>query len=408
MKIKTIFGFVAVGLLASALSGCNDAVCPAIENGLYLAEATSNKTFNQQVDNLTVSESLTKTLTATLAQAADEDVRVRFELDESLIDAYNEKNGTSYQMLPAEFLDFENGTEAVIPAGKVSAESVEFTIHPYTTPNAEIYALPLRMKKVSGPVDLVGNANNLTYLLDSPNVQKSIVVHRNCKTSFNIPKVETNSFTIEFWVKVNNKTSWDGNPWFGDGNGNDPSKPYRQQIFGDNCGPISIGSVLLRWWADGAKKTGPTLQCQLSDTYFDSNEWWESDTWYHIAYVYDGSYIYLYKNGAEDKRLGYDKSFTFESGSLFNLAEQWSQAYNMEMEMAQIRIWTKAMTADQITSGMSRRMPTNADGLYVYWPCDEGEGNVLKGYGQGGVDVEVRGNMNWSSEAYNFAHPNEN
>lgn len=404
MKLKTIFGCAALGLAALALSGCNDEIAPAIENGLYLAEATSNKTFNQQVSNLTVGVAQTLTLTATLAQPADEDETVVFELDESLIEAYNAKNGSEYEMLPSEYLDFKDGVEVVIPAGKTVAQSVEFTIHPYVTPNGETYALPLRMRKVSGPVELVGNANSMLYLLFSPNIQKSVVLHRDCKTYFTLKNsTDTKAFTIEFWVKVNNKTSWDGKPWFGDENG-DPSKPYRQRIFGDNCGPISIGEVLLRWWADGALKTGPTLQCQLDGSYFDSYEWWEADTWYHIAYVYDGSLITLYKDGAlEGKTLGCNKTFNFASGSLFNLGEQYSQAYNMEMEMAQIRIWNKALTGDQIVSGKSIKISPKADGLLVYWPCDEGTGNVLKGYGSAGVDVTVRGNMNWSSEEYDFS-----
>lgn len=409
MKLKTIIGCAALGLVAVALSGCNDEDAPAIENGLYLAEATSNKTFNQQIFNLTVDAATTRTLTATLAQIAKEDMTVAFELDESLIEAYNEKNGTTYQILPKEYYDFEDGVEAVIPAGKAAAPAVEYTLRPFSCPNGELFAFPLRMKKVSGPVDLVGNANNILLLLDAPNIQKSIVLHRNCKTYFNLPSsVETNAFTIEFWIKVNNKTGWAPStdyPWFGS-NGQDPSKPYRQKIFGDNCGPISIGGVLLRWWADGANKIGPTLQCQLDGGYFDSNEWWEADTWYHIAYVYDGKYITLYRNGAKDKELGWEKSFTFESGSLFNLAESYSQAHNIEVEMAQIRVWTKAMNSDQITSGMSRLMPADADGLFVYWPCNEGEGNVLKGKGKAGVDVTVSGTMNWSENEYNFAHPN--
>ncbi len=409
MNTKTIFTCVSLGALALGVTGCHDEAYPPLENGLYLEEAMSYNTHTQQIENITVdSDPVDKTLTARLAKAASEDVKVVFELDESLIDAYNEKNGTSYQLLPEEYLDFEPGKEVVIPAGMVVASSQELVISPYTTPNAEVYAVPVRMKYISGPVEITGNADHILYLLASPNKQKSIVLHRNCKTTFNIPAAEMSAFTVEFWIKVNNKTNWvpsDRYPWFGS-NGSDPSKPYRQKIFGDNCGPITIGEFMLRWWADGAAKIGPTLQCQLNGSYFDSNEWWEADTWYHIAYTFDGESITLYRNGTVDKTHARPAPFTFENISLFNFAESGSQATAIEVEMAQIRIWSKCLPAANIADGMSRQIPGDSDGLYAYWPCNEGEGNILKGSGKIAQDVTVNGTVGWSDKVYSFANPN--
>ncbi|MDE6146565.1 MAG: DUF1735 and LamG domain-containing protein [Bacteroidales bacterium] len=409
MKIKTILGFMAIG--AFALTSCNDEVNPPIENGLYLAEATSNKTFSQQTESITVGiDPIQKTLTAKLAKAVSEDVKVTFELDETLIEQYNSKNGTAYQLIPSASLDFEEGKEIVIPAGKVASESEVFTIRYTKSPNAEVYAIPVRMRYISGPVDIVGNSDHILYLLAAPNIQKSIIVHRGNETSFQIPEVTANEFTIEFWVKVNNKTGWvpsESEPWFGFGKGNDPSKSKRQRIFGDNCGPITVGDVLLRWWADGASGIGPTLQFQTSKGYFDSNEWWEADTWYHIAYTWDGKTARLYKDGVQDRENGQEGPFVFKNVNLFNLSGSGSQAWQMEMEMAQIRIWTKCLTPSGIIDGMSRAISSDADGLYAYWPCDEGTGNVLKGSGKAAVDVTVRGTAQWSETMYDFSKPNQ-
>lgn len=400
-----------MAITALAMVSCNDEINTPIENGLYLAEATSNKTFSQQIENITVGlEPIQKTLTARLAKAVDEDVKVTFELDETLIERYNAKNGTSYQLIPAESLDFESGKEIVIPAGKVSSESEHLTIKYIQSPNAEVYAIPLRMRYVSGPVSIVGNSDHLLYLLATPNIQKSVVVHRGNETNFNIPEIDTKEFTLEFWVKVNNKTSWvpsESEPWFGSGKGNDPSKSRRQKIFGDNCGPITVGDVLLRWWADGAGGIAPTLQFQTSNGYFDSNEWWEADTWYHIAYTWDGSNVILYKDGVQDKVLGHEGPFVFRNVSLFNLSGSGSMAPQMEMEMAQIRIWTKCLGPSGIIDGMSRAVPSDAEGLYAYWPCDDGSGNILEGRGEIALDVTVSGNVEWSENSYDFSNPNK-
>lgn len=407
MKIKTIFGFMAIGALL--VTACNDEAYSPIENGVYLSEASSNKTFSQQVENLTMGiDPINKTLTARLSKAASEDVKVTFELDQSLIDQYNEKYGTDYKMLPSSALEFEAGKTVVIPAGKVAAEPEKFVISYIKSPNAEVYAVPFRMKFVSGPVNIVGNADHVLYLLTAPNIQKSVVVHRSNYASFTIPEVSPKEFTLEFWVKVNNKTTWvpgGDYPWFGS-NGRDPSKSRRQKIFGDNCGPITFDTFFLRWWADGAQKTGPTLQFQ-ADTYFDSNEWWESDTWYHIAYTWDGSKVILYKNGVADKELGHAGPFLFKNVRLFNLTGSGSQAYSMEMEMAQIRLWTKCLNSSALVDGMSREIPSDADGLYAYWPCNEGEGNVLKGSGVAKTDVTIVGTPEWSANMYDFSNPNK-
>lgn len=400
---------MAIGALV--VTGCNDEVYSPIENGLYLSEATSNKTFSQQIESITVGlEPIQKTLTAKLAKAVAEDVKVVFELDESLIEQYNSENGTSYQLIPSASLDFEAGREIVIPAGKVASESELFTIRYTKSPNAEVYAIPFRMRYVSGPVNLVGNADHILYLLSAPNLQQSVMVHRGNETSFEIPEIDTKEFTIEFWVKVNNKIGWvpdESLPWFGSGKGNDPGKSKRQQIFGDNCGPITVGDALLRWWADGAAGIAPTLQFQTSNGYFDSNEWWEADTWYHIAYTWNGSKVILYKNGVQDKELGHEGPFVFKNVSLFNLSGSGSRATRMEMEMAQIRLWTKCLTPSAIVDGMSRVVPSDAEDLYAYWPCDEGAGNVLKGGGKVAQEVTVRGNVQWSEKIYDFSNPNK-
>lgn len=408
MNIKTIFGFAVIAGLAASLSGCNDEAYPVIGNGLFLAEATSNKTFNQQVSNLTVEDPVTMTLTATLAQIADDDVRAALVLDPSLIEAYNAKNGTAYQMLPDEFLDFENGVEVVIPAGKVVGDAVTFTINPYTTPNAEVYAVPFRIQKLAGSVDVVGNSDHILYLLASPNKQHSFIASRsgNGSLSFDIPAIELSEFTVEFWLKVNNKAGWTTNvgPWFGTvKNTNDPSARYREMIFTGNSGPITIGELLLRWWSDCdiPGQVGPGLQCQLSDTYFDTDPWWEADTWYHIAYTFDGANVVMYKDGVKHKDKARTKSFNFAHVNLFNF-----QGYYQEMEMAQLRIWSKCLPQATIADGMSRQISADADGLYAYWPFNEGEGTVVKGSGKIALDINAP-NARWSTEVYNFAHPND-
>lgn len=83
------------------------------------------------------------------------DIKVTVAVDNSLIDAYNEENGTSYLPLPAEALVLDK-TELTIPAGEMmSADTVKVSL----TEDPEIlktlndengYIIPVRLASVSG------------------------------------------------------------------------------------------------------------------------------------------------------------------------------------------------------------------------------------------------------------------
>lgn len=400
---------MSAGIIAFMLGGCNDEVYSPIENGVYLSEAAPTNTHNQQTETLLVDDGdVVKSLTARIAKAADKDVAVSFSLDESLIEKYNEANGTSYQMLPSEFLTFET-LSAVIPAGRVSASPVELVVKPYSAPNGEAYAVAVKMTVASGDLDIVGNADHMVYLLTSPNKQKAAVI-RNGTLATDFADVPVTEWTIEYWFRVDNNMLAYGDSWkvtgaaSWEGEGNIAKRRY---MFPDNASPINFNSgsssILLRFWADGVAKIAPTYQCQLDGAYFDSNEWWYPDTWYHIAYTYDGSKLTLYKNGVEDKSLDVVKSFVFNRITFGQSMGNW-----MKTEFAQIRLWSKCLSPSALKDGMSRMIPGDSEGLFAYWKCDEGDGKILHDSGPNGIDIDFTsaGNLGWSDEVYNYSHPN--
>ncbi len=498
MKLK-YFSSLALGALSFFVGACNDAEYSEIENGVYIAEASPMDNYVQQVELQMVDEAnVNRTFTVRMQRPASQDVQVKLEFDTTMIDAYNAKNSTAYQMLPAKYIDMPQ-MEAVIAAGQVSAPSLTMSIKPFTTPNQEQFAIPVRISSVVGaqatgngnklllllssplkqksvvlkpfttpnqeqfaiPVRIssvvgaqaTGNGNKLLLLLSSPLKQKSVVLSARNSHTFNFKgDIAAPTWSFEFWLKVNNKTGQPTEPWFGTAAG-DPYRPKRAQIFGDNSAPIHLSgtesvllrywadgvkktgptlqcqldgpymdssefwypdnsapihlsgteSVLLRYWADGVKKTGPTLQCQLDGPYMDSSEFWYPDTWYHIVYTYDGKTLTLYKDGEVDVTKEVSKNFIFKTLSFCS-----SFGWQMEIELTQIRLWNKALTKNAIKDGMSRQLPGNSDGLVGYWPCDEGEGTVLKDHTSNGNDIDFGDKKpSWSGKVYNFAHPND-
>lgn len=396
MKMIKLSKYVALVAALVAVTGCDDAKMSTIENGLYIQEAAPSNTFGQQIEAQLVDETdVLKTLTVRLVRAINQDVTVTLDIDKQLIDDYNQKYEAAYELLPEEFRSFER--TVTIPAGEISAPVINLTIKPFTTPNNEAYAIPVRISSVTGPVELVGNANHILYLLTSPNKQKALVLTSANRTNTVFSsELPASQWTIEYWIKFDNTTGRPTGDWVGPAN-----ISFRRNIFADNAAPIFFNDILLRYWADGAKKIAPCLQCQLNGNYFDSEEFWWPDTWYHIAYTYDGSTIRLYKDGTLNNSKADVRDFTFKN---ITLAE--SFGWRMQVEYAQIRLWKKCLTDNAIQEGMSRQIAGDSEGLIGYWKCDEGDGKVLKDSSPSGNDITINETPQWSKQ-YNFYHPNE-
>ena len=400
MKIKNISRYLACTVAACTLYACNDAEYSVIENGVYIGEAAPGDAFNQQRANLLVgTEAVELRLNIRMAAPVDQDVTVRLSTDESLIRQYNEANAGTFQLLPSQFM--EMAETVTIPAGKTSAPTTTLTINPFTTPNNEQYAVPLRITVENSAVPTVGSSDKMLYLLTRPNIQKSIVLGgSSTETSFK-SAIPADQWTFEYWIKVNNKTGQPIGTWEGEAN-----RAFRARIFGDNSAPIFLDGdeqVLLRYWADGVKKTAPTLQCQLEGPYFDSSEFWWPDTWYHIAYTYDGSTLTLYKDGTADNSKQVDKKFNFNKLTLCA-----AFGWQMQVEFAQVRLWNKSLPANVIKDGMSRQIPADSEGLVGYWKCDEGEGRTLKDCttNENHINLSSGTRSSWSEKEYDFSSPN--
>ena len=209
-------------------------------------------------------------------------------------------------------------------------------------------------------------------------------------------EIPVTQWTIEYWIRFDNITGRPTGNWVGLAN-----KSFREMMFPGNVAPLSFNGILLRYWPQGVKQIAPVLQCQLDGNYFDSEEFWWPDTWYHITYTYDGSTIRLYKDGTINASKTDSRDFTFNTISLAQ-----SFGWRVQVELAQIRLWSKCLTENAIQEGMSRQISGDSDGLIGYWKCDEGEGNVLKDNSPNGNDITLAGTPAWS-EQYNFYHPND-
>ena len=397
MKMIRFSKYVALVIILASVFGCDDAEMKTIDNGLYIQEAAPSNKFDQQIiTQLVDDEEVVKTLTVRLVRAMDHDVTVTLDIDPQLLEDYNNKNEANYLVLPEEYRNFEK--TVTISAGNVSAQVIDLTIKPYSSSNGEAYAIPIRITSVDGPIEMKGNANHLLYLLTSPHRQKAVIIKRGNRTTKTFSTaIPMEQWTFEYWVKVDNITGSPTGDWEGLGN-----KNFRARIFVPDSQPLTFSDLTLRYYADGANVQIPILQFQNSAGHFDTTGFWWPDTWYHIAYTYDGTTVTVYKDGVKDNSLANSIDWTFKSLS-FAIG---SFGYEQQVEFAQIRMWKKCLSENVIKDNMSRQVAGDSDGLIGYWKCDEGTGNELKDSSPNQNHVTLGGTPQWS-EQINFSHPNK-
>lgn len=172
MKYSTIFKS-SLFALALAVSGTTFTACEddvVIPNGNPGILETVDGTYGfvksmagaRQLTTLPVfgTESATGHLYFELSQAASSDLQVTFQIDEAALQAYNQKNGTSYQMYPAAQLSLSNGGKATVKAGSRQSGSVTLNIAQGGT-IGQTYAVAVSAKATDG---VTLSANNQSYI----------------------------------------------------------------------------------------------------------------------------------------------------------------------------------------------------------------------------------------------------
>lgn len=132
----------------------------------YLNEASENGSAKVTVDPENVT---TTTLTVRVGQPVTENVTAVLTVDPSILKEYNEANETSYEVLPEQYFTYDK--EIKIAAGDVSAIPSEFRVKPYSNENGELYAIPVSLTEIQGPVSTIGLSSKFIILLDKPLIQ---------------------------------------------------------------------------------------------------------------------------------------------------------------------------------------------------------------------------------------------
>lgn len=388
MKLGNIIKTSILGAALVAAVGCHDAEYCAIENIVYISEASSPGVSNQQIESVVVEGTTQIAIHVRIAQPVDYDINVRLGYAPEFVEEYNESYNASYEILPEEYLTFD-GT-AVIKAGSTSSDNVNINIKEFSTDNGEAYCVPLKIVESDAPFGVTEKSSRIIYLLEAP--------HRQVVPTFTWQQapgpvndkwgISTAEWTLEAWVWMS------GYPI------------NNQAIFNAS---VSQGTEIYIRFGD-APIPYNQLQIKTGGSQLETNHLFATNTWYHLAFTFANNQLTIYINGEIDSQKDISVANYVIEG--LELCSSGSSYFRANCKMAQVRFWSKALSQAAILSAMNRQVPADSEGLFCYLKLDEGEGMFFHDATGKGHDLESKGsNMApsapaWSTEMVNFSNPN--
>lgn len=344
----------------ATLTACNDADYKIIENGAYINESLSAKSAKVIITD----EGGFTEITPCLSSAAPKDCKFRLEVDEKVLEEYNEKQSTGFVTLPEGQYEIPN--EIIIKKGEYTADPVKVNIKPLTEDMiGETYALPLRLVSEDGAVLSMPQTSAFVITTEAITTSSLPQFNGGPMLKSEMPKgPETyNEYTIEVKFQISNTYDRD------------------RAVF-VNRGDLT-NFVLLRFEDpqryDGNHEAHSLVQIVgRNRLYMNPSFSFVPNKWQHLALTCDGSQYKLYINGAfagvKDIPSG---PTTFEAFEWFTKGDDsWSHWGNCTILMAEARVWSVCRTEAQIQNNMAT-VSAKSKGLEAYWRMNDGTGNTF-------------------------------
>ncbi len=378
MKMKTkIISILFVTIGAFLFAGCNtEGDKFDFGKEVILVTGTDN---NPLVRFVVEDTPASYTVTASATGKVTEDIVVEFAQDNSLLEAYNAKNRTSFFAVPQSAIQID-GSQGVIKAG--SASSTGVTVRVVSTEDfidGRTYVVPITIKSVKGGRLNVLPASKTIFLRISRMINFSSIDMTNYNFYGNYyadREVDLPNYTFEIKCYIN---QW--HP------GSNPISrlcnfsPLDESItnllrFGEHGQDINS----LQWVSPGGGL--------ISSTRFNTGQW------YTISLTFNGSTYTMYVDGVKDAELAGNKGTKFQR---LELGMSWYEGSNPGNShpftqrflgrIAEIRLWDRALSSSELQVGLCGVDP-QSQGLVAYWKMNEGEGSVFHDVSGNGFDMD--------------------
>lgn len=380
-KIFQKLGNWASLILLLGIFSCNDMGYDIINNAIYISEANDNILQKVMVDE----KGGKAAVSVRTNQKASQDIVVHVEEDAAFLEEYNNKMGTSYVVLPSQYYELTD-SEVTIASGTASANSVGIQIKPLPdeiTSSGKKYAIPVSIKEVTEGMVVLGSGKGIIYALDqiivtsAPKLNGSNQIHYNFKED---PIFDT--WAVEMMINMSNL-----------GNGS-PGSYANQCIFNAQTHPDAGRNTAIYIRFGDAMIPGNKLQVKLcGNVAYESNITFNTNEWYHLAFVYDGAKFRVYVDGTLDKESDANYgTFMFKKDGIISV--NGLSYFRSNMKIREVRIWDCPITQTQIKDNMYTIDP-KSEGLQGYWKMNEGTGSILHDFSENGNDAVIDGTPVW-------------
>ena len=191
--------------------------------------------------------------------------------------------------------------------------------------------------------------------------------------SVNDHMISTNELTFETWIYPHNVNGW---------------RAIRNETGWDG-GDIHF-QILNSKLEFSLHGNSPT------DQWFDHT--FVTNTWTHIALVYDGpnNRTRLYINGIFSEEVNYSSTRNADLGN-FQIGN-WSNSRPFDGLITDFRIWNGIRTESEIQENMNSQLIGTEDGLVAYYTFEDGNGNILTDQTSNNYNGSIAGAL-WSNES---------
>jgi hypothetical protein len=154
------------GILLSSANSCVEDVDYTVENEgtIYMAQALESKSYLQLFDIDTIQDIFFGASYGGI-KYPDNDINVKFTVDESLINAYNQEHGTNYIAFPQASYNI-SGLESVIKAGTANSDPIKVMITARQLQIGKSYMLPVKLVS-AGSSNIKDDLNTAYFRIDS-------------------------------------------------------------------------------------------------------------------------------------------------------------------------------------------------------------------------------------------------
>lgn len=363
-------------LLMTMFVSCEQEYEP-LNNAVYFGEAqtSSSKKVTVKDDGATASVYLS------LAAPAATDVEVELSNDDQVLDAFNKRNGTNYQLLPASYYSMSS-TQCKVEAGKISSDLVDININAFDDglEAADKYAIPVKITSATG-VDVLEASDHMVILCDK------II---NTKVFFSTGGAAGASPTYQCTVAEGDTLTDNFLSW-----------TFEFLVY---CESFKNNAHVLRFNNEAGTSImfarfgefdhiNEEFQFKLLNIPFYGVNLYEAKRWYHIAVTTDGSSVRLYQDGVLDCIVDHPEPNTTLNIRQFNLA------IGNPGAMSEVRLWNKVRTQAEISNNMYAVNPTT-EGLVSYWKIDTEGYQFVDETGNGRTLKMTKTSGTWKEQSF--------